>query len=109
MADALKAAEKLETDGISCTVIDMHTVKPLDTKALEDVSEHRLIVTVEEHSKIGGLGSAVAEYYAECDIRPKQLMLGTPDEYLHPGAYDYLRDVTGLTANKIYEAIKEKL
>ena len=33
----------------------------------------------------------------------------TPDEYLHPGAYDYLRDVTGLTANKIYEAIKEKL
>ena len=109
LADALKAAEKLETDGISCTVIDMHTVKPLDTKALEDVSEHRLIVTVEEHSKIGGLGSAVAEYYAECDIRPKQLMLGTPDEYLHPGAYDYLRDVTGLTANKIYEAIKEKL
>jgi len=107
LQEALKAAESLEAEGVSCTVIDMHTIKPLDTEVLDEIAEHKLIVTVEEHSRIGGLGSAVAEYYAETAQRPRQLMVGTPDQYVHPGEYKYLWDVCGLTSEKIMECIKK--
>lgn len=61
--ESLLAAELLEKRGIHCSVIDMHTIKPLDEEILDDVfSTFELIVTVEEHNVIGGLGSAVAEY-----------------------------------------------
>ena len=63
---ALSAAESLSTVGIECTILHMPTIKPLDTeKIVELVSSIRVVVTVEEHSVIGGLGSAVAEIIAE--------------------------------------------
>lgn len=66
VSEALKAAEELEERGIYASVIDMHTVKPLDEKAILEVSEKvKFIVTAEEHSIIGGLGSAVLEALAE--------------------------------------------
>ncbi len=73
--DALKAAEKLERDGISVAVIDMHTVKPLDTKTLDKVAgRFKGVVTVEEHSVRGGLGSAVAEYLVQTRPMPMEIM-----------------------------------
>ena len=73
--DALKAAEKLERDGISVAVIDMHTVKPLDTKTLDKVAgRFKGVVTVEEHSVRGGLGSAVAEYLVQTRPIPMEIM-----------------------------------
>lgn len=106
LAETVKAAEYLETEGVSCSVVDMHTVKPLDTQALDELEEHRLIVTVEEHSRLGGLGSAIAEYYAGHNKRPRHLLIGTPDEYPHPGEYAYLLEKCGLTAAGISEQVK---
>ncbi len=63
--DALQAAKKLEKDGISVAVVNMHTVKPLDTDTLDKVMKYNGIVTIEEHSVRGGLGSAVAEYLVQ--------------------------------------------
>ena len=101
----MKAARILEEKGVSCTVIDMHTIKPLDINILEALKEYQLIVTVEEHTVIGGLGSAVAEYYAGNVQRPRQLIIGIEDFYPHPGSYEYLLDECGLTPEKIAERV----
>lgn len=106
VSQSLQAAELLATDGICCSVIDMHTVKPIDTQMLDMLKDYELIVTVEEHTVIGGLGSAVAEYYAGCASRPRQLMVGINDFYPHPGSYEYLLDACGLTPEKIAERVK---
>jgi transketolase len=105
VSQTLKAAAILEAQGILCTVIDMHTVKPLDIGTLESLSDYKLIVTVEEHTVIGGLGSAVAEYYACRDRRPRQLIVGIDDFYPHPGSYAYLLDECGLAPEKIAEKV----
>ncbi|CCK03080.1 Transketolase, C-terminal section [Cronobacter sakazakii 701] len=71
VAVALKAAEALEAHGLRCAVVDMHTIKPLDTDTLKSLFDRRLLVTLEEHSVVGGLGGAVAEYLAEQGGAPR--------------------------------------
>lgn len=107
VSQTLRAADMLEEKGITCTVIDMHTVKPLDKDTLNSLMEYRLIVTVEEHNILGGLGSAIAEYYAYKKESPPQLMLGVNDFYPHPGSYEYLLNECGLTPEKISERVME--
>lgn len=110
VSEALRAAEGLGEKGISCTVVDMHTIKPLDTMLLDELfSSHDLIVTVEEHSKIGGLGASVAEYKAGLSRAPRQIMLGLPDAFGKAGEYSYLLDHYGLTAGRIADAIEKAL
>jgi transketolase len=107
--EALGAADILGAEGISCSVINMHTIKPLDTNLLDTVfSEHQLIVTVEEHSVIGGLGSAVAEYKCLKANAPCQLTIGIPDYFGKAGEYQYLLEQYGLTAKKIAISVKTK-
>lgn len=102
---ALQTAKSLEQDGISCTVINMHTIKPMDKEILDKANEtHKLLVTVEEHSIIGGLGGAVAEYLAGVDKHIPQLTIGVEDFFPHAGSYPYLLEQSGLTV----ESIKEK-
>lgn len=100
--ESLEAAKLLEQSGVQAGVINMHTIKPLDTSALEGaLANSKLIVTVEEHSVIGGLGSAVAEYKASKRHAPPQLILGLPDAFDVAGDYRFLLDRHGLTAEKI--------
>lgn len=107
--NSLKAAEILkEKYSICASVINMHTIKPLDKNAVDMACESNLIVTVEEHSKIGGLGSAVSEYLSEKTNKPPQLILGLSDEYKHAGSYDYLIQQYGLTPEKIADNILKK-
>ncbi len=105
VSQTLKAAGMLEDKGITCTVVDMHTVKPLDKDMLDSLSEYQLVVTVEEHNILGGLGSAVAEYYACKKKRPRQIMVGVNDFYPHPGSYEYLLNECGLSPEKIVERV----
>lgn len=106
---AMEASAILGAKGIECTVVDMHTIKPLDEKCIDELLGHKLIVTLEEHTIIGGLGSAVLEYVG-CKIkRPPVLLLGIKDFYPHTGDYDYLLEQCGLTAEKIFEQIDRKL
>ena len=106
---SLMAADVLAAQGITATVIDMHTIKPLDTAAIDSLLAHKLIATVEEHSVIGGLGSAVAEYLAPLKQRPPQLIIGINDTYPHTGSYEYLLKECGLTAEQIADKIKTGL
>lgn len=104
--ESLGAADILAGGGISATVVNMHTLKPLDTSVIEKACElSKLIVTVEEHSIIGGLGSAVAEYKAALKNSPPQLTLGLPDKFGEAGEYKHLLEKYGLTAKQIAERI----
>jgi transketolase len=87
----------------------MHTIKPLDEEALNGSLEAKLVVAVEEHGIIGGLGSAIAEYMSALENAPPVLRIGLPDEYMHAGEYEYLIGQAGLTAESIYLKIKERL
>jgi len=107
--NSLRAAELLSEKGISVTVIDMHTIKPLDIAALKKASEFsKIIVTVEEHSIIGGLGSAVSQHLATLNNSPPLLVIGIPDEYGQAGDYRYLLETLGLTPEKIAEKTKKR-
>jgi transketolase len=102
LSEAVEAAKLLEQQHISARVIDMHTIKPLDTDILDDVFKHNsLIVTVEEHSPIGGLGSAVAEYKAQFANAPKQVMASLGDQFQVLGDHPYLLKKQGLTADAL--------
>ena len=103
--EARKAADLLAERGIDAAVLDMHTIKPLDTEAVEAQLGKRLIVTVEEASVVGGLGSAVAEALAPKKNRPPQLMLGIRDCFPHAGSYAYLLEQCRLTGEKIADDI----
>lgn len=106
---AKQAAEILAEKGIEASVIDMHTIKPLDTAAVDAELGKKLIVTVEEATIIGGLGSAVAEHLAPKKVKPAQLMLGIKDTYPHAGTYQYLLENCRLTGPQIAEDIEAAL
>jgi transketolase len=106
---ARKAAEFLAGKGIDAAVLDMHTIKPLDTEAVMEQLDKKLIVTVEEASIVGGLGSAVSETLAPVAQKPPQLMLGIRDFFPHAGSYRYLLEQCRLTAEQIAEDILKAL
>ena len=88
----------------------MHTIKPIDEEIiLEEAKKTRLIVSVEEHNVIGGLGSAISE----CIIKQKNstslLRLGIDDNYSKGGSYSYLKNLYGLTSEKIVNNIQKKM
>lgn len=105
----IKAADILVNKGIEATVIDMHTIKPLDEECVNEQLGKKLIVTIEEASVIGGLGSAVAESIALKKNKPPQLMIGIKDCFPHAGSYQYLLEQCGLTDEKIAEKIEAAL
>ncbi len=103
MADTLKAADLLATSGVSAEVVSFHTVKPLDTDYLQQAAAcFKLLVTVEEHSRIGGFGSAVAEWRMAQPHNVAQMSFGTDDVFMHEvGSQAYARKKYGLTAENI--------
>jgi len=106
VAEALDAAEKLAADGISAEVINMHTIKPLDEEAvMAAAAKTGKIVTVEEHSVIGGLGSAVCDVVAQ-KAPAKVLKIGVNDVYGESGPAKELIQKYGLDGQSIYEKVK---
>ena len=86
----------------------MHTIKPLDTEMLDSLEEYPLIVSIEEHMISGGLGSAIAEYYADKKHRPVHMLLGIQDFYPNAAEYGELLEICGLTEKQITEKIEKK-
>lgn len=108
----VRAAERLAKEGIETRVLSMHTLRPLDTEAvLAAARETRLILTVEEHSIIGGLGSAVAEVLAEAGVdKVRFKRIGIPPEFSpHIGSQDYMRARHGLTDEAIAKCVADML
>lgn len=105
---AMQVAEILKKQGISAQVVSVHTIKPLDKELLSDVfGKFSLVVSVEEHSKLGGLGGSIAEWLAdEPSQKARLLRFGTEDVFMHKvGDQEYAREYFGLTQ----EAITDKI
>lgn len=108
--EALDAAEQLSNQGINCTVVDMHTIKPLDTECLDKaISSSKLIVSVEEHSVIGGLGGAIAEYLSDKIGTPRLVRIGVNDFFCKLGELRYCWEQHGLTAPQIADRINNEI
>ena len=101
---ALTVAERLDT-----TLIDMRWIKPLDEKLLRQISEAKLIVTVEEHQRMGGAGSAVGEFYADASLGVNLLTLGLPDRFEAHAKPEAMIARVGLDAAGIQKAIEKRL
>ena len=106
--NALDAALLLQEQGIYPTVVDMHTIEPIDISILSELSKYKLIITVEEHLLNGGLGSAVAQYYMDKNIRPKQISLGVNNSYPATGTSKYIEETNGISPAGIAEEILKK-
>lgn len=109
--EAKKAAKLLEEElGFKPSIINMHTIKPIDEECIKELSsQHDLIVSVEEHNVMGGLGSAIAEVLVSCKKRCDQLIIGINDSNPKMGSRKYMLDQVGLTSDAIRNRIKERL
>ena len=105
--EALRAADRLAAEGVDVRVLNMHTIKPLDEDAvLRAAHETRLLVTVEEHTVIGGLGGAVAEVLAEAGAGTPLIRLGVQDVFaLMSGSREDFRSRLGIDADAIVHAV----
>ena len=110
---ALTAAETLAEDGIQSAVLHVHTLKPLDDDAvLELAARVPLMVTIEEHTLIGGLGSAVVDLLAETRLgdMPSVIRLGLPDQFAQEyGSQDSMLETLGLQPPAIAEVVSKAL
>lgn len=105
--EALIAAQKLETEGISVEVIDAYRLKPLDKEIIiKSAQKTNLVMTCENHNRIGGLGSAVAETLCE-NYPTKLIRLGVDEHFGQVGKLDYLKNYYGIDAMNIISKIKQ--
>ncbi|NGX28418.1 MAG: 1-deoxy-D-xylulose-5-phosphate synthase [Candidatus Anoxychlamydiales bacterium] len=111
--EALLAADILkEKEKINAQIISMHTIKPLDTDLLKDIfNNFSSVISIEEHSIIGGLGSSIAEWMIDSDIKNKRLLrIGTPDSFFSPiGSQTFVRKKLKIDAENIYYKITNHL
>ncbi|MEC8609923.1 MAG: transketolase C-terminal domain-containing protein [Candidatus Thermoplasmatota archaeon] len=106
VSEALKAADLLSQSGIQATVIDMHTIKPLDTALVDKVASRcGAIVTAEDHSIIGGLGGAVAEHLSSTSSTPLE-RVGVKDRFGESGQADEMLELMELNAPHIVKAVE---
>jgi len=104
---AAKAAELLAADGIEVGVVNARFVKPLDTELLKELdSRYAHFVTIEDHVRMGGFGSAVMEAAAELGLNARVKILGVPDEFIDHGAQDRLYHECGLSPAAIAETVR---
>jgi len=101
----IEVEKELKQKNISTSIINVHTIKPIDINSIKEACNSKLIVTVEEHNIIGGLGSAVSENLSSIKGSPKLLSLGINDSYSKGGEYKYLLNKYGLTSEKIVDNI----
>lgn len=107
VSEALEVSEELEHDGIKSTVIDMFTIKPLDVELiLNNIENKKGVITIENHSIIGGLGSAVAEVLAEDGGMVPLKRIGVNDRFGQVGSPAFLQEEYGLTKSKILMTVE---
>ena len=105
--NSLEAAKILAKENINCEVVNIHTIKPIDKDVIESSLNKKLILTIEEHNIIGGLGSAVSESLAGFSKKPKHIFLGINDYYSKGGSYEFLKKKHGLDIQSIVNIAKK--
>jgi transketolase len=110
---ALQESEKLENEGIYCGVLHMHTIKPIDANSLMNLIPNvKAVVTIEEHTRIGGLGSAILEFCSDSipEHTHKIFRVGIPDKFAEQyGSQNSLLEHWGITVQNIISSMKNKL
>ena len=104
---ALGVANELANEGISAQLLDVHTIKPFDASCLSEKA--KLIVTIEEHTLVNGLGSLLAGILATRKNHPILLPIGLEDGYGKVGEYNWMLEDRGLTVDNIVKQIKNSL
>ena len=108
--EALIAAKSLKKENISVKVVNVHTIKPINSEEIiKEIDNMKLLLSLEEHNIVGGLGSAIAEVLADNGINSKLIRLGVNDEYDKGGDYEYLKKKNNLTSEYIIKTIKKNL
>ena len=108
--NCLEASTLLEQDNIKISVVNMHTIKPIDEKIIkEKITLNKVIFSAEEHNIIGGVGSAVAEVMSSVNSNCKLVRLGINDYYPKGGNQNYLQDLNGLSVEKLVNTAKKYL
>lgn len=109
VSNALKAAELLLERGITASVVDVHTIKPMDKDTIQKNCDKKMLVSVEEHNVVGGLGTAIADVLSEQRNSAPLLKLGVQDHFMPVGDYNYLVEQADLTPEQIAASIENKL
>ncbi len=105
--DALKAAERANKDGADVLIYNMRFLKPLDREALDHaIVKCHTIITVEDGTVVGGLGTAVSEYIADAGLERRIIRLGVPDNFVEQGTVPELKRECGFDEESIYTTIK---
>ena len=105
---SIDIANYFKERGVNISVINMHTIKPLDHDLLDKIiSKYKYCFSLEEHNIFGGLGSALSEYFASKDHRIKFKSIGIEDKYIKSGSYNYLLKEYGLDNESIINTIKK--
>ena len=108
--EALDAAELLKEKNIAVTVYNVHTIKPLDLDTLEQArNSHRLLVSLEEHNIVGGLGGAIAEYLSSVEGSPRLIRMGIPGAYCAAGSQKWIWEQNGIDSASVAQRIEEEL
>lgn len=105
---ALKASESLRNNGLKVCIVDMFRLKPIDEILIRKATDSKLVVSIEEHNKLGGLGAAIAEVMSECSCSAKLLRLGVNDCFDTACDYEGLLTKNRLTPELIAEDILER-
>jgi len=104
---SLKAAAKLDEEGVKCEVINMRFAKPLDTDCLDDIANrHAKIVTLEENNLPGGFGSGIIEYFTDKNLKNDILRIGLPDGFVDHGTQQELHQQLGIDPDGIVSKVK---
>lgn len=110
ITEAYKAREILSSEGIEVAIVDMFSIKPFDEEIVKEMCiGKRLVITAENHSKYGGLGSAVAEVMAENAMKVPLRRIAVQDRFSEVGTADYLKKVLKLDAEAIVEVVRRNL
>ena len=105
--EALNAAEQLKSEGINATVVDMHTIKPLDTDLIDKLAKQcGAIVTAEDHSVIGGLGGAISEHVVSSYPVPIE-KIGVHDRFGESAEAEEMLEMMGLKSHHICDSVKQ--
>jgi len=110
LGNCIEAASILRKKKIQCSIVNMHTIKPIDEEKIKNLTKNnRLIVTVEEHNVLGGLGTSVAEVMSSDRNNCKLVRVGINDFYSSGGSYEYLKNIYGLSVEKIIQTVLSNL
>jgi transketolase len=105
LSQCIEAHDILKKKNITIKILNVHTLKPIDKTIINTINKFKKIVTVEEHTIIGGLGSTISEIIVNNQIKSELLKIGLPDKFGPTGTYTYLLDKHGLTGKKITNKI----